>query len=218
MRLDEGHADIDVWGHGLRDGDAKRLDGVVAVELDPTLFENAGARFDGEKRPPFGSFGELNIGDLADAIGRLVRDEAQRARARTGLLLRAARPSGPVDVEDFAGAVAAVRVASADHVAAPSRVLDLERPCAAAVNGRDGVLLDHAGVLRTRILGERLSGFIPPPPPVNLIKVDAHALEGHGLSLSVEARDLHRVVDVRQKHVAGRVAFRDLDPHIVVVG
>ena len=65
--------------------------------------------------------------------------------------------------------------------------------------------------------GERLARLIPPPSPVDLVELHLHVVERHGLSRSVQARDLDGVVDVGEQHVPRGVATRELEPDVAPV-
>src|SRR5208282_2955841 len=111
-------------------------------------------------------------------------------------------------------------VHSADEVAPPARVLDLEGPGAAAVRAdRHSILQDRTLEELVRPLREALVALLPPPAPIELVEGDVDlAAALHELAVAVHEREVDALILVDQEHAPRRVALGQAEAHIARVG
>src|SRR5690606_10499661 len=112
-------------------GGHRHLEAVFTVpEFQPVLVQDAAAVLDTDQCTALFGFRQAHGSGITDGIFGPVGVERQAAGAFAAFFAGAAGPAGPVHIKHFTGAVAAVRIADAQQVATPFRVIDAQRPFA----------------------------------------------------------------------------------------
>ena len=214
VRLDQRDGDVDVRRHLRRD--RQREARVLRTWLDPAALEDAAAVLHRQQRATLRRLRQLDRRGVTHLVFGLVRRDGQHARGDTRLLALLARPRRPVDVERAPGAVATLDVTHPDEVAAPFRILDVERPLALAAGRRDHFAADRGIALALHVLRERIAVLVPPPLPLHFIERHLHLGDRDGLAVRRQRGDLHDVVLVGHQHVARHVALREAQTDIAL--
>ena len=131
VRLQQGDMHVDVGAHALVEFDGEAV--LAGLGADPHLLQDRRVVLQRDQRPALGSVGKEDDRLFAHQVALLVGAEIEPRGAAALFLAGAAGPARPVDVDDLAGGMAALRVDHADQVAAPVRVFDLEFPLPDAV-------------------------------------------------------------------------------------